>query len=51
MKMATPSIQSTRPAACVVPRPAREMSRRGLLWLAGTYALLFGAAALHHVLG
>lgn len=44
--MSAPLIQTNRPRSCVTPRPAREMSRRGLIWLAVIYGVLFGAGVL-----
>jgi len=49
--MQRPAVQPRRPQYCLAARPAREMSRRGLAWLAAIYAALFGAAALHLWLG
>jgi len=34
-----------RPSYCLPPRPAREMSARGIAIVVSIYALLFGAAA------
>ena len=46
--MSNAQIQTRRPVYCLPPRPAREMSVRGLAILAAVYVTLFGAAGLHY---